>query len=788
MARLPLQARVVVDESWQMAASLLEAATRLKPEEPRFAQLLVEARHRNGDIAGAIDALAHYRRLVPGDQLAQVQQIDLYLAQMETADAKVDYLQSLIAAEDAIAAEVRSHAAARAAQTMLERSRPGLAETMLDKALELNPLNADALRLQLATTQDQTRQQRVKTYLALLRATPTEPQVAASLARELANAGLYRPALEWFALALQMHMAAGSAAGTELAIDNVAALHLGGAHTDAHGLLGQVLQVDPTNTDAWLLRLALAEDSGDAAAQQSARREAANALSNRLALLQQAAGDKAATTRPINAPGEVTFPEPAPILQQLQAAGNPELLEAFGETAAAIAWLKIYFEKKPVDAVPWVGVLRTMYGEENPLVTRLEGWSFLAAGRPDEARVKLSAVAERDPLAAVGMILLNDPAAENGANGAAAAEARRLLGQHRSGLLGVLLTEALRERNVQPDPAPDAKELAALIEKSPTDFMDLLRQPQQFYSVRLDPVQVSHSFGEPILVRVTIHNTGKSPITLGNDGAIKRNLWFDVQLRGIVQNAFPGAAQDWLAGPLVLRPGESASQVARLDQGQLNGFLESNPGPTVQLSSAVTTNPTMVSSGVGPGPAGIRAPLTRLIQRTGSPLTADRRDRMQQTLSDGTPAEKVRTLEMMATYAQLLTQGEQNEGGMALAARFRDLVRGAMKDSEPSVRAWAGYLSAVIAAQQERPQLVEKLASGDWMQQVFALLLVYQGAAPKDVAERLAETEDPLVRSYASAMLELLAISTTQPAATQRSATTAPATAPAAPLDARPAP
>jgi hypothetical protein len=775
MAQNTLRMQVLVDSTWRMAADLLEAAARLQPDEPRFARMLVEARLRGGDIPGAIDALATYRRLVPSDQHAQVEQIDLYLTRMETADAKLAYLESLIAAEDAIAAEVRSHAAVRAAQTRLERSQPGQAQLMLDQALELNPLNTDALRLRLTTAQEQTREQRVSSFLAWLRASPGDPAVAAALADELADAGHHRAALDWFGQAMSMYRRTNMQPGPQFAINYIAAMHLAGARNDAETGLAQVLGSDPTNIEAWLLRLAIARGSGDAAQLETAQREAAVALTNRLALLRQAAGDKQATTQPISAPGPIKLPDPGPILQQLSGTGRNELLEEFGHTASAIAWLKIYFEQKPVEAVPWVGVLRSMYGEENPLVTRLEGWSFLMAERPDEARVKLSAIADRDPVAALGMIRLADPAEKARTDAAA----RALLGEYPSGSTGVLLAEALRERGIQPDPVPDAAAVTEALEKFPKDFMEILGRPEMFYNVRLDPVQVGHGFGEPILVRVSLHNIGRDAITIGSQGAIERHLWLDAQLRGIAQNSFVGVAQDRLGGPLVLRPGESISQVVRLDQGDLNQFLSFNPSPMLQLSAAVTTNPTMSAAGPAPGLAGMRASLTRLIQRTGSPLNPEGRQRLEQALSDGSAGEKVRALELLATFAQILSRGEANEEMKAVAAQFGDLIRRAVNDPQPGVRAWAGYLSAAISSAQDRAAFVQQLAGGDWMQRLLAVRLVAEGAAGKDVAAKLAKnSDDPLVQSYAAATLDLLAVAATQPAATQPGPATAPTTKP----------
>src|SRR5205823_2860260 len=128
-------------------------------------------------------------------------------------------------------------------------------------------------------------------------------------------------------------------------------------------------------------------------------------------------------------------------------------------------------------------------------------------------------------------------------------------------------------------------------------------QPVTFYTLRIEANQgrVAHAFAEPMIVRVTISNISEFPITIGADGVIRPDLWFDVTFRGVAQQAIPGAAYDRIAREVVLKPHASLSQLVRLDQGQVSQGLASSPFPAMQLIYDVRTNPALTASGVAPG-------------------------------------------------------------------------------------------------------------------------------------------------------------------------------------------
>src|SRR5258706_2992700 len=131
----------------RQAEALLIAATRLDPKEPRYWRLLADSQIDLHDNAGALETLGTLRKLIPEDQVAQLEYIDLIVDRMQTADQKLDYLRGLLAV-DVIAPEIRSAVAWRCAVLLNEKRKAADADAMVKQALTLNPLNWQALYYQ----------------------------------------------------------------------------------------------------------------------------------------------------------------------------------------------------------------------------------------------------------------------------------------------------------------------------------------------------------------------------------------------------------------------------------------------------------------------------------------------------------------------------------------------------------------------------------------------------------------------------------------------------------------
>jgi hypothetical protein len=434
----------------------------------------------------------------------------------------------------------------------------------------------------------------------------------------------------------------------------------------ADELLASFLDVVPGSIDGWLLRLIVSRASGDKEAADLVVKKTAVAITNELARWRQAAGDTAATTQPLDPPADAQWPDPA-ALQKLAADSNkPAVKESLASAALYVAWFKLYFQEKPDEAQPWINLLKTQLVEESQIVARLEGWSLLLAGKADEARVKLSAAAEVDPLARLGLIRLAPK--EGDAKAAADADARKLLAEHGTGVVGATIAEAVAFRGIKPAPTEASAAVNTELAKFPPLMTRMLDYPGAFYALRVEPVKTSHQYGEPILLRVTVQNISEFDLTLGTDGIIRGDLWFDAQQRGISSQPFPGIAFDRLAGPVVLPARKSMTQIVRASQGALAEFLAQNPTMSLQLAFTAVTNPVTQGDKVEPGPAGQRVTSPRLAERRGIPNNAGVvEQRSLAAMSNGETADRLLVVEQVAAVRPAL----QRRAGQRSGSRRR---------------------------------------------------------------------------------------------------------------------
>jgi tetratricopeptide (TPR) repeat protein len=751
---------------WRYAASLLQAATRLAPNEPRYSRFLIEAAGRAGDEETVLRTLESYRKLVPNDEHAQAQLIDLYLARMQSADDRVKYLQAIIDSRQ-IPPPVRSFAAMRLATAMSERMQDDLAADAIGIALQLNPLNLDALRVRHQSAQQSGQPaDRLAAQLALLQASPAQPTIGIGVARELADVGLVQRSIEWFNQALELHRRMGITPAPDVGVDYASQLFISGEAKAAMQVVDQLTTTNPDDLNAWLLKLILVRQSGDKALQEQSLHKATIALTNRIATINKSAGNTTATTRPIDFAGEVPLPDPVADMQLINA-NNPDLATQYAPVAAGMAWMKIYFEEKPAQAQPFIKAVSDFMGEGYEVVARMQGWSYLVAGNPDDARVKLSAVADKDPIAAMGMVRLagSDPAAlEKAVN-----DARKLLDQTPSRLTGAFLISELGKHGVKVQPGPGAPAIEKVLAAFPRDWMKIIDQPQQFYSMRVEPVagRVSVPLGEPVLVQISIHNISSFPLTMGPEGVIHQDLWLDAQTRGVQQQFFPAEAFARLSGPMVLPPKTGITQVVRLDQSQLLGLLERFPAANFHIMALLMTNPTTVGGRVQPGPAGQQVALAKLMERRGAPIgQAEVRQKLGDQLQNGSPEAKIVAAETLTKFATLFNGPGAGDEAKLFGQQASEAVRHVANDPDPTVRAWASYLYSVYTGDQA---LLTRLAHDpSWIARTLAIVAIdYTGkdqAAFKDLA---VNDPEPLVKNLASAALEAKIARNAAAAATQ---------------------
>jgi tetratricopeptide (TPR) repeat protein len=772
------------DPVFRQGAALLEAAARLAPQEPRFPRLRVLALQHIGDTDGAIAALKQYRKLAPADRRAQLQLIDLYASKIETVDARVEYLTSLLDKQD-VPAEVRAQVAVELTGLLAQKS-PELAAAMATRAVQLYPL-AQATRLyyHYVGRKQEALPKRVAALLAVLKADPNQPIYLDELATLLANNGLSDASLLWYDAAIYTALNSGgppSGGVHALEINYVAEASIAGRLAYADTKAGQLLDRSPLDPDAWFLKLTV-----DKAASPEVFARQIDPARDAFIRRWNSLHEEILTGHPATQPAvpEAVLPgdekkvvplDPAPVLEKLKDGSNPRGTAAAVSVISDLAWFYLYFDPKPEEAGKWLEALRPLLQADSVPLQRLEGWLQLVSGDVRKAMQILTPVADKDALAQFGFIQC-DRAAKNPVE---PARITKLLEENRIGVVAAILWAALKTDATRPTTRPAADEVIVELNKFPGPLLGILdpSTASRLYGIRAEPVVTSIPFGDPVLAEVIVYNTSDYDITIGNDAMLRPELWFDARTLGIDQQSMRGVAADEIGNEIVLRPHTSTSQLVRLDAGELHRALVQSPGSAMTVNCWVTTNPftyrdPSTNEGfVSAGPGGQRVNFNRTFTYKGIPvlLPSGKRD-FDEASASKDPVDRLHAIDVLAGYQRMALLPGTEDSVRQAAASLQANVASMRKDPSPMVAGWASYLAAAMAGGEERAKIVaEMAASPDW---ATRLLSLFAGdslpiARQKEIATGLLNDSDATVKSAAAATIEVLDqtpdASSTQPA------------------------
>jgi hypothetical protein len=215
--------------------------------------------------------------------------------------------------------------------------------------------------------------------------------------------------------------------------------------------------------------------------------------------------------------------------------------------------------------------------------------------------------------------------------------------------------------------------------------------------------------------------------------------------------------------------------VIRLDRDQLLALLNSDPTVAMEVYGTALTNPTGGANGaLVPGPAGYSVRFASVFNRGAAPPGGPEAQQAATDLADGTSILKIRAMELLAKYVQLIAAAKDaSDQTKQFQAGCYKLIFKARNDPSPAVSAWAEYLIGSMSSSQARATVAEEMADDpDWRQRLLSLVLV-NGAGldvHKEIATQLSTDAEPSVRAFAEAALDLVAVAAKLPP---------PATAPA---------
>lgn len=792
------------------AATLQTAAVRLAPEDARLARELVEMRLATGDREGALEALEHYRRLRPDDVLAQIRYIDLSADRMEVADDRLSYL-TRVAASDRVPEEVRSHAATMASLLLREAMDDSGADVMLEQAVALNPYSPQALQLfyerQLAT--GATPAQRVDALAMLARSNLFQPTVLARIAEELALAGLVEDAHQMYQRVGQVYRSLGMAPPAELMRD-VAAIQLvtGRPQAAQQVLLAleqqpltawdgtEVPGLAPAQGDAVLLEPMVADAGG---ANQVARIAAADRSGNliRARGLMPISRELAGQPQPpAAAPAdqqqgippvpETALPDVVAEARQLSADDLPPqrraLAARYAVSLADLAWLDLYYRAQPTDPAI-LEALALLVPADSATLARLEGWQLWRQNQPEEARARLEMVSSQDALSHLALLLMTD--GEEGMED----RAQALLTSSPTGLVRAFLADALRPYGARVEPHEDAPEVREAMQTLPPELFGLLdpAEVSDFYSLVGVPQVVRHEYGEPMLVEVSIRNSGRHPITIGPEGLIHPTLRLDARVRGQLpqEQPVPAANVVEIWGGVRLDPGEKITQVVRLDGPRLSALMRQAPQLSLTIFGDVSTNPATVQTEQGvalaTAPGGQSQRLSRVLTRSGfaldlnNPNFAGVMEQRLELLRTGEPLVRMRTAQwaqgQLDWLVQYITRRQQENAPdselaplRSVAGQLQNALRRAgsnvgLSGRDAAANAWLKYSTAASVAPEDRVRVARQLLAAEAFEARIVGMLAASTLIPDaDLVEQLvaplAENDpDATARAFARNVL-----------------------------------
>jgi tetratricopeptide (TPR) repeat protein len=718
----------------RQAAALLDLARESNPKEIRFARSSANILLRLGEADRALAALGAVRALDPKDQLAQIQYIDLAANRLESADAHEAYLQQVVDA-NGVAPEVRSHAALSLMNLLYQRSEDQRAGELLEKALALNPQNISALttKYRMAVAGGDTLE-RVKSLAELVRVAPTDAATLARVARECIAAADYAGAHSFYEFDFTVSINRGQTPPVDDLIDLAGSELLSGTAADIGPLIKQALTGIKDDGRLYAIDL-LASQFADAKPEDlapaiaTARGVYLAQIAGVSQLLNQPELKEMPTTNPA-----VPMPDVTRDAAKLAAGDPSQLRTAYTVALAEQLWFDLYFRAAPVDDTS-IAALATLLGSDaDPLVVRMQGWKLLSAGQSEEATVKLSAVADRDGYAKLGLaaaqLALNKPDESK-------ATLNDLITARPSGMLAVYLSIAAKAAGLKAEPTAQELEIARIFSDLKRPVGDMIKNSRGSYLLTAQPVNLSFGPGEPLLARVTIQNNSRVPITIGPGGYIEPRFVIDLSIRGDTPRGFPGVAAGKWAGAVRLIPQQSVSQVIRIDRGQAYAFFRTFPTPPMTVTALVTTNAVVTPKGAFPSCGGQQTTIGSVMERKSSPLFVEEfRAKVFDKISNGSPVERMNNMDLAAAVIPLL----ESQASNAEAKRAADQLRAALdtqlaKEPVEEVKAWCTVSRMVSTGDSKDAESIMGMKSPA----ARAALLVLARAMPAEPRKKIAQ-------------------------------------------------
>lgn len=693
------------DDPQVLAATLLDAAVELNPQNIDAWALRVELAETSGDPEAYDAALKGYLATGVRDDRARLRLIIQRLAKNNTLDAQLQDLEDLLAspAGRGLAGPLRSRLASHAASLAGELFDESARRKWAVEAARADTANLEAAQtmLDLVTSLGGDSVRRGTAMVNVIRASPLDPGARVEFASLLAAEAAFERAAQQYSVAATR---LSREPLTLAAYRNWAqCLAMVGQDDVAMQLVGEIeklLQPVPEEGEAEaeaeadeavpvpltleLVRLAILADAEDPAEANKAMSRIAEQLNK------QAEGEgKEEAQEP--ADGADKNGTPADQLALIAAVLCPDLEQAEQYTMA-----------RPDNALA-------------------AGWIALRKKDLPKAESLLRPLADKQSMAACGlaMAMAND----------SAGRARLLQGVIRDapGSMAALVAgrELLQLRSPVV-PTPKGQALVNLMGKYAESFwlVDLERTPWLEVRMKIDPQRIQPM--QPIVAELTVWNTTRYPMAIGERGPISQQamviLTANSSGRRLPPN--PPIVVD-LGREITLNAGERLVIDARLDYHQFGSLRAANPGVPFVFDAQFIVNPSVTRVGSWlPSGIGNSATVRNCLVQS-KPAKAEDLDRWIEALSANDPMNRIEALQRLAN---LDVERQPDLLGAAIVEKLSNALVDTWKEAAAEERAWF-VLNAVKLTEQATtyPKLYE-LASISGSKSVWLAMLISQGA------------------------------------------------------------
>ena len=675
--------------------ALLEAAVDTSPDCAEAHFWLYDLYYRLGRDDDARKALNQYVRLHPDDDTARLRLLELDLADRQTAEARVEFLQSEIERQ-ALPRGYESQLHGLLGRHHFERYESEFAAAELERALRLNPLNVSARALAYEMFgETEPALQRVEMALQLIAMNPAQANLVWDLAEFLDRLSLHAQAQEWYGRAIEIHKR--SSAGDvppELLQKLALSCVCSGEFEKAKKVTDEILEAHPDFHAARLLR-AHAETKLD---------RAADADDDMLSVARAYQGRI----------GEV--------LEKKSAA-----------EAAEMAWFYAYHQPDKERALK---LAKLAMDEPKPsILARLAyAYALRLNGKTDEAVAALEPLAGVDQLAALELAKAQ---IERGDKAQAITTLHKAATIQYSGIAYDLIADLLTRNGENPPQPPLHAKVAAALDKFPRDVLEYYQRPGDFLKFTARFADEQAPAVGPINVVFRAENAGPFVISFGEGFMTRPLVAVSARVRALDGRkklaadeaeskagdkdeqpaSFDNYLQVLMNSRPMLMPGEAVEKVVAIDVGPIREHLIRTVTQSAEIELTAMWDPVFADdklvSGLGTVTAGPVKVMRRgvdaspeavaaLVQRASSPdaveragaadllgaLRADAERRKTESQPSNLPPDAISTA--MATLLQdenwhVRARATVAVGWAPLDARVTNAAAGGIRGKPPAV-------------------------------------------------------------------------------------------------------